>query len=180
MRSFPDSPSRAVRRTFAALLSAVCLSVLTGQSVSGAEKLVNLSAISDDSGQPAPRSSFEDLRPSGQPIVLQVSLGTLLHLSTAARTVFVADAEVVDVQVKPADSIFIFAKKPGVTALYAADEKGNMLLNKTIRVDGPVTIIRRDKIGTGGQPEPRPQVLEIPVQAAASTTASTGTAGTTR
>lgn len=142
-----------------AILSPV---LLPGQSAFGAEKLITAPA-SDPATSPqqpaASQPTFEDIRPIGQPISLGVSSGTLLHVSSAVQTVFVADADVADVQIRAADFIYIVGKKPGQTVLYAQDDAGHVLLKTAITVGGlaarePVTIIRRAEISIGGQPGP--------------------------
>lgn len=155
--------------------------LLTGQSVSRADKLITPSASGQalnsrhlSQGQEA----FRDIRPSGRPIVLQASLGTLLHLSRAPSTVFVANEDVADVQVKEPEFIYVTAKKPGTTVLYAVDNAGNILLNKMIEVQPapvqaqlvqprPVTIIRGATVADAGQPAPQSSVAKTPVQPAA-------------
>jgi hypothetical protein len=138
--------------------------LLIGQSASGAE-LITPPASDQAPQQPAAAqpAAVSDIRPSGQPIVLQVSLGTLLRLPTASKTVFVADPAVADVLVQQgqADYIYVFGKSAGATSLYAVDDKGNILLNKLIRVDGPVPvmIIRKSDISFGGQPTPAPTTV---------------------
>jgi Flp pilus assembly secretin CpaC len=141
----------------------VFAALLTGDHALGAEKLLTPPA----SDQPASKSEFADIRPSGEPIHLQVSSGTLLRLPGPASTVFVSDAEVADVGINPPGFIFLNGKKPGATALYAADRDGNVLLARDIRVEGgPVTIIHGASIGAGGEPPPGPVVLQIPLTAA--------------
>jgi Flp pilus assembly secretin CpaC len=82
-------------------------------------------------------------------------------------TVFIGDSDVADVQLQPPEFIYLNAKKPGTTVLYAADNAGNVLLNTVIQVTGPVTIIKGAVFSDGGQPAPGPVVLQIPLQAAA-------------
>jgi len=138
------------------LVLAIFLPVLlTGQSASGAE-LINPQEPA--AAQPA---AF-DIRPSGQPIVLQISLGTLLRLPSASKTVFVADPAVADVLIQQgqADSIYVFGKSAGATSLYAIDDKGNILLNKFIKVEsGEVAVIKGSTITIGGQPQPTPTTV---------------------
>lgn len=116
----------------------------------------------------AAKPTLKDVRPGGSPIILGASGGTLLHLPGRARTVFIADPEVADVQVQSPEFVYIAAKKPGTTVLYAADELGNVLLNKAVQVQHePITIIRGGSVLLSGQPAPGPIVLQIPLQSAA-------------
>ena len=138
---------------------------LTGQSAFGAGKLV-ISPVEQATQPAASPPTLEDIRPSGRPIVLGVSSGTLLRLPGAARNVFVADDDVANAQVQQElpQFVYVTAKKSGRTVLYAVDNAGNVLLNKAIEVfPRPVTIIRRAKIDTG-EPPPPPNYLVLPLQ----------------
>ena len=151
------------------------------QSVSRADKIITSSAsgqVLNSRHLSQGQEAFRDIRPSGRPIVLQASLGTLLHLSRTPSTVFVANEDVADVQVKEPEFIYVTAKKPGTTVLYAVDNAGNILLNKMIEVQPapvqaqliqpqPVTIIRGATIADAGKPPLQPSVIQIPVQPAA-------------
>lgn len=148
---------------------------LTGQPASGAGKLITSPAEQETSPQDpaASQPTLKDIRPSGPPIVIGVSSGTLLHLPGAARQVFIADDEVANAQTQRElpQFVYVTAKKPGRTVLYAVDEAGHVLLNKVIEVSPtPVTIIRRAKIDTG-EPPPPPNFLVLPLQPASTPTA---------
>src|SRR5438128_1558493 len=52
---------------------------------------------------------------TGRPIVLEAGKGTLIRLNRNAATVFVANPEVADVQIKSPSLIYISAKTPGET-----------------------------------------------------------------
>ena len=80
----------------------------------------------------------------------------MLRLPSAARTVFVADPAVADVQMQQADSIYLTAKNSGTTVLYAVDAAGHILLKKFVEVKGPVAIIKGAALSIGGQPGPAP------------------------
>jgi hypothetical protein len=144
--------------------------LLVGQSAVGAGGKLITPPVSEQAASQEPADSqpaVKDLRPSGPPIVLQASEGTLLHLSSDARTVFVADPEVADVQMSQrADFIYVVAKKGGrTTVLYAADEAGRLLLNRVIEVKAPptppappgaVALIKGAALSDGGVPTPTP------------------------
>jgi pilus assembly protein CpaC len=72
---------------------------------------------------------------NGRPILLAAGKGTLIRLGRAANTVFVANPDIADVQVKSPELIYITAKSPGTTVIYAVDADNNVLLNAPIRVD---------------------------------------------
>jgi Flp pilus assembly secretin CpaC len=144
----------------AVVLAAIALSVPpAGQSAFGKGGILITPSVPDQAQQPAnSHPTVEDLRPSGPPIVLQSGRGTLLHLSAGARTVFVADPEVVDVQIaQQSDLIYVNAKKVGVTMLSATGNAGSILLNSVIEVKGgPVALIKGSALVVGVEPTPTP------------------------
>jgi pilus assembly protein CpaC len=81
--------------------------------------------------------------PIGRPILIEVSKGTLVSLSEPAGTVFVADPNIADVQVKSPKLIYITAKSPGETVIYAVDANDHVLLNAPIRVSLDISSLRR-------------------------------------
>jgi Flp pilus assembly secretin CpaC len=111
---------------------------------------------------------MSEFRTNGPPISVRPNSGTLLRLPRAARTVFIANEEIADVQVQTATPQYIFlsGKKPGATALYAADSNGEVLLSRLVKVEpGPTVIIHGSKLETG-EPPPPPNFLVLPLQAA--------------
>src|SRR5271154_1363857 len=86
-----------------------------------------------------------DVRPTGPPVVLELGKGTLFHLPRPAATVFVANPDIADVQVKSPSLIYISANKtkPGETVVYAVDEKDNVLVSATIRVEYDLSRLRQ-------------------------------------
>ena len=81
--------------------------------------------------------------PTQQPtLTLEVNKGTLIKLPGPASTVFVAAPDIADVQVKSPSTIYIFAKKPGDTVLYAVDDQDNVLLNTIVSVTSPLSRIK--------------------------------------
>ena len=84
----------------------------------------------------AHRANAAEVRGTGEgPIVLEASKGTLIRLDRAASTVFVADPEVADVQVKSPRLVYLVAKQPGETVIYAVDREERVLLNRRISVN---------------------------------------------
>jgi pilus assembly protein CpaC len=81
--------------------------------------------------------------PSGAPILLEAGKGTLIRLPRPAGTVFVANPDVADVQVKSPSLIYVTAKAPGQTALYAVDAEDRVLLNAPVRVEHDLSRIRQ-------------------------------------
>ncbi len=79
---------------------------------------------------------------NGAPIVLEVNKGTLIRLSAPAATVFVANPDIADVQVKSPSLIYISAKAPGETVIYAVDATDSVLLNSPVRVEHDLSRLR--------------------------------------
>src|SRR5438270_3664456 len=79
---------------------------------------------------------------TGAPIVLEVNKGTLIRLTAPAATVFIANPDIADVQVKSPSLIYISAKAPGETVIYAVDATDTVLLNSPVRVEHDVSRLR--------------------------------------
>src|SRR6516165_1789229 len=79
---------------------------------------------------------------AGAPIVLEVNKGTLIRLTAPAATVFIANPDIADVQVKSPSLIYISAKAPGETVIYAVDASDSVLLNSPVRVEHDVSRLR--------------------------------------
>ena len=84
-----------------------------------------------------------EIAATGAPLVLEVGKGTLLRLERPAATVFIANPDVADVQVKSPSLIYVNAKTPGETVLYAVDASDKVLLNSPIRVEADLTRLRQ-------------------------------------
>ena len=80
---------------------------------------------------------------NGRPILLQTGKGTLIRLARPASTVFVANPDVADVQVKSPELVYVTAKSPGATVIYAVDADDNVLLNAPVRVDLDLSPLRQ-------------------------------------
>ena len=79
---------------------------------------------------------------NGAPIVLEVNKGTLIRLPAPAATVFIANPDIADVQVKSPSLIYISAKAPGETVIYAVDASDSVLLNSPVRVEHDLSRLR--------------------------------------
>ena len=91
----------------------------------------------------AHRASAAEVLGTGEaPIRLEASKGTLIRLERAASTVFVADPEIADVQVKSPRLVYLMAKKPGETVVYAVDREERVLLNQRITVNHNLSRLR--------------------------------------
>src|SRR5437879_5347746 len=91
----------------------------------------------------APRGTGATQIPAnGQRIVLEVNKGTLVRLTGPAATVFVANPDIADVQVKSPTLVYISAKAPGETVIYAVDAADSVLLNAPILVEHDLSRLR--------------------------------------
>lgn len=84
------------------------------------------------------------INPTGQPILLEAGKGTLIRLDrpVSGGTVFIANPDVADVQIKSPSLIYLSAKAPGETVLYAVDADDRVLLNTAVRVAHDITRLR--------------------------------------
>lgn len=69
--------------------------------------------------------------------------GTLIRLARPASTVFIANSEIADVQVKSPQLVYVTAKSPGATVIYAVDASDNVLLNAPVRVEFALSQLRQ-------------------------------------
>ncbi|HWE99027.1 MAG TPA: type II and III secretion system protein family protein [Caulobacteraceae bacterium] len=74
-----------------------------------------------------------DMGPSTSRLVLETAKGRLIRLDAPARSVFVADPLVADVDVKSPTLVYVVAKKLGSTNLIAVDGGGQMIANIEIQ-----------------------------------------------
>jgi pilus assembly protein CpaC len=75
-------------------------------------------------------------------LTLEINKGTAIKLPGPAATVFVAAPDIADVQVRSPNMVYVFAKKPGDTVLYAVDAQDRVLLNTIVRVTSPLSRIK--------------------------------------
>lgn len=71
---------------------------------------------------------------SSIPVQLKSGKGSFLPLAGEASAVFVAEPEVADVEIKFANMLYIYGKKPGQTTLHVLDSNGQILLSRTVQV----------------------------------------------
>lgn len=74
--------------------------------------------------------------------MLDAGKGTLIRLNGPAATVFVANPDIADVQVKSPQLIYINAKAPGTTVVYAVDASDNVLLHSPVQVNHDLAAVR--------------------------------------
>ncbi len=74
------------------------------------------------------------IAPAGAALQIEVSKGRLIRLDQPANSVFVADPDIADVQVKSPSLVYVFGKAAGETTLYAVGDGDQLLLNATVVV----------------------------------------------
>jgi pilus assembly protein CpaC len=118
---------------------------LTLFGVAGSMMILAFAATSQaaDPSSPsaAPRGGAQ-IPANGGRITLEVNKGTLVRLSGPAATVFVANPDIADVQVKSPTLVYISAKAPGETVIYAVDASDSVLLNASILVEHDISRLR--------------------------------------
>ncbi len=76
---------------------------------------------------------------SGSGVFLDANKGTVVRLNRPASTVFVADPEVCDIQMKSPRLVYLMGKRPGQTTLYAVDGNEAVIANVPITVSHNLT-----------------------------------------
>src|SRR5712691_9673425 len=89
-----------------------------------------------------PPGRVNQVRANGPPILLEAGKGTLIRLPRPASTVFIANPDVADVQIKSPTLIYLNAKSTGETVLYAVDADERVLLNAPVRVEHNLSRLR--------------------------------------
>ena len=111
----------------------------------------------------------QEIRPAGPPIVLQPSAGTLIKTPASVGQVFVANPDIASVQV-PTEApgaknlVYVFAKAPGKTTLFALGEDGEIMLSRAVEVPGPrtVRVLRGSKSEIWTEAHDRPSLDDLP------------------
>jgi pilus assembly protein CpaC len=125
---------------FNCLISAALVFPSTNSAI-GAERSPTGRAPSGG-GHWFPRDAVQ-IPANGAPIVLDAGKGTLIRLARPASTVFIANPEIADVQVKSPQLVYVTAKSPGSTVIYAVDASDNVLLNAPVRVEFALSQLRQ-------------------------------------
>jgi pilus assembly protein CpaC len=92
----------------------------------GAVILAQLGAVTGVVAEP------QDLGPPTSRLTLQIGQGRLVRLDGPAKSVFIADPKIADVDVKSPSLVYVVAKTPGVTSLLAVDAFERLLANVEI------------------------------------------------
>lgn len=83
----------------------------------------------------APALAQSSAEPLGGRLTVEMNEGRLVRLSTPATSVFIANPDIADVNVKSARMVYIFGKVPGQTTLFAVDRNENVIANVQIVVE---------------------------------------------
>ena len=90
----------------------------------------------------AQAATMEVVAVTGTELSLAMKKGRLIRLARAANTVFVADPTIADVQVKSPRLVYLFAKAPGETTLFAVDRREQVLASVQVRVTHQLARLR--------------------------------------
>jgi pilus assembly protein CpaC len=71
------------------------------------------------------------------PLMIETDKAQLVHLTEPARTVFVANPDIADVQVPTPTSFLIYGKKPGTTTAFAISATG-VTTSYAVRISRPL------------------------------------------
>lgn len=70
----------------------------------------------------------------GDTLHLTLNSGKLLKLDKPAASVFVGNPELADIHVQSPTIVYVFAKKPGITNLFALGSKGEVVINSPVEI----------------------------------------------
>lgn len=90
----------------------------------------------------AERNTAQVLSPARTVLDIQTNKGQLIRLSRAASAVFVADTRIADVTVRSPRLIYLFAKEPGETTLYAVDGRDQIVVAQRVVVSANIDRIQ--------------------------------------
>jgi pilus assembly protein CpaC len=82
--------------------------------------------------------------PTGAPIKIDVSKGVIIRLDRPCSSVFVADPNVADVQLKSPTVLYVMGKSAGETTIYAVDQQDAVLLDSRVEVRQDVDRLERE------------------------------------
>lgn len=68
------------------------------------------------------------------PVQLKSGKGSFIPLAGEASAVFVAEPEVADVEIKFANMLYVYGKRPGQTTVHVLDANGQILISRTVQV----------------------------------------------
>ncbi|UFF36999.1 pilus assembly protein N-terminal domain-containing protein [Pseudosulfitobacter pseudonitzschiae] len=71
---------------------------------------------------------------TGRPVSLFAGEGKLLKLDTPSQTVFLADPEIADVEIKSSNLLYIYGKAMGETTLFVIDDNDEVSVASSVKV----------------------------------------------
>ncbi|MCW5770810.1 MAG: type II and III secretion system protein family protein [Rhodospirillaceae bacterium] len=74
---------------------------------------------------------------------IEVNKGRIIRLDVPVKTVFIANPEIADVQVKSPRVMYVTAKKPGETTLIAVDDNDRVLVNISLTINHNLSRLKR-------------------------------------
>ena len=80
--------------------------------------------------------------PSSPALFMESGAGRMIRLERAASAVYVANPDIADVELKSPKLIYVFAKQPGETSVYAIDRSEEALVDRRIVVQHGLTRLR--------------------------------------
>jgi pilus assembly protein CpaC len=83
----------------------------------------------------APALAQSSAAPLGGRMTVEMNQGRLIRLVTPATSVFIANPDIADLNVKSSRLVYIFGKSPGQTTLFAVDRNENVVANVQIVVE---------------------------------------------
>jgi pilus assembly protein CpaC len=86
--------------------------------------------------------AVEIVQTEGTALNLEVNKGQVVRLDRPTSTVFLANPEIADVQLKSPTLIYVYAKRPGQTTMYAVDDGDNILADLRITVRHNLSALR--------------------------------------
>jgi pilus assembly protein CpaC len=132
----------------ASLAGSITLAALSGApaaaqtAASTSDGRASVTTAPPNAARPLRGGGSSQIGANGAPIVLEVNKGTLIRLTAPAATVFIANPDIADVQVKSPSLIYLSAKSPGETVIYAVDASDSVLLNSPVRVEHDISRLR--------------------------------------
>lgn len=91
-------------------------------------------------------SAAQVLNRGNDPVTIELNKGAVIRLARPASTVFVADPDVCDIQMKSPRLVYLLGKKAGNTTLFAVDGQENIIASVDITINHNLSRLR-DAVG---------------------------------
>ncbi len=92
---------------------------------------------------PGPAGAAEIVSTGENSVQLNRDQGVLVRLERPVNSVFVADPEIADVQVKSPRLVYVFGKKPGETTMFAVDANDQVVMSERLVVQHNLAALER-------------------------------------